>query len=450
MGVVVAARHVTLDRQVALKFLKREAVERPEAVERFVREARAASAITSEYVVRILDVGTLEDGRPYMVMEHLTGQDAAAVVDERPLGVEEAVGFILQVCQAIAEAHRLGIVHRDLKPSNLFLTQHPDGSQQVKVLDFGIAKALGEESSGVDGSLTATGMALGSPAYMAPEQVRDAKSADRRTDIWGIGAVLYELLARQAPFDADTLPALSAKIIADEPQPLNELRDDVPAGLEAVVARCLEKRPADRYPDVALLADDLEPFAPVEAKPLVRRIRRVVSSEGSVPEATASGSGREGLAHAQQDNAQPSEASPLSVTTADGVAATASRPASEAAGPSFARRAMAIGAVAVLGVAGLALAVEGDSSSSRLSSAMASAAAQAVEPTATKRDAVDSGEAQPTPTSEATTEPVVTARSESRAPAPAPPTRVVEPPTPQPRPQPVVKDEPLDPLSDRK
>lgn len=191
MGIVVAATHLQLEQKVALKFLLPAAIQSPEAVERFLREGRAAVRLKSQNVAKVTDVGTLENGAPYMVMEFLHGADLAAVMAERGLlPVAEAVSYVLQACEAIAEAHSLGIVHRDLKPQNLFVTRKVDGRPLIKVLDFGISKSM-DTQSGL--SLTRTSSIMGSPLYMSPEQMRSSKNVDQRSDIWAIGVVLYEI-----------------------------------------------------------------------------------------------------------------------------------------------------------------------------------------------------------------------------------------------------------------
>jgi serine/threonine-protein kinase len=277
MGVVIAARHKQLGHRVAVKCLLPAFCTDQASVARFTREAQAAVALRGEHVARVQDVGTLETGAPYMIMEFLSGIDLGAMVEQAgPLGVGDAVDYLLQACEAIAEAHTLGIVHRDLKPSNLFVSQGPDGSSVVKVLDFGIAKALETAGAG-DAKLTATGMALGTPVYMSPEQIRDAKTVDRRTDIWALGAVLHELLAGTPPFAADTLPALCAMIVADPPAPLAELRRDVPPGLAAVVERCLRKPLDERFADVNAFAQALAPFARPASQVHVERIARIAA-----------------------------------------------------------------------------------------------------------------------------------------------------------------------------
>jgi eukaryotic-like serine/threonine-protein kinase len=259
MATVYAGIHVELREPVALKFLKSGMAQREMIVQRFVREARAAARIKSENVARVVDVGTLDGGEPFMVMELLAGHDLRRVVASRgPLPVEDAVGYILQACDAIAEAHLYGIIHRDIKPANLFLTHRADGSPLVKVLDFGISKMTEE----VDENLTATTDVLGSPLYMSPEQIRSPRDVDHRTDIWALGAVLYKMLTGRAAFHADTASASLAKIISDAPPSIRAIRPDVPPELEAVILRCLEKDVTRRIQRVDEMARALLPFVP--------------------------------------------------------------------------------------------------------------------------------------------------------------------------------------------
>src|SRR5450755_3641434 len=275
MGVVVAATHLQLGQLFALKFLLPHMCEHAEAVVRFSREARAAVQIQSEHVARVSDVGTLETGAPYMVMEYLKGSDLGEVVRLRgPLPIHEAVGFLLQACEAIAEAHALGIVHRDLKPANMFLTQRRDGSPLVKVLDFGISKAL--QDTQLSPSVTSTTAVMGSPLYMSPEQVRSSKSVDARSDVWALGIILQELLTGAPTYEAETASALMAMIAADPPTPLRQRRPDAPAPLEAAILRCLEKNRERRMPNVAEFARAIAPFAAPEARASVERISRVL------------------------------------------------------------------------------------------------------------------------------------------------------------------------------
>jgi len=277
MGIVVAARHLVLDETVAIKFLSEEALANGEAVARFEREARAAVKIKNEHVVRVFDVGRLPSGPPYMVMEYLEGEDLATRLAQGPLPVAEAVDFVLQACVALAAAHAAGIVHRDIKPGNLFCQQGDDGKVLVKVLDFGISKladALGDRGM----SVTKTSAVMGSPLYMSPEQVQNAKGVDGRTDIWALGVVLFEAISGRVPFKGETFGEVVIQI-ATQPTPgLTQFRRDVPPGLDAVVARCLEKDRGQRISSVAELAHALQPFASRRGQAAAERIANIVAS----------------------------------------------------------------------------------------------------------------------------------------------------------------------------
>lgn len=273
MGVVVSARHLELDQRVAVKFLLPEIAKRPDAAERFRREARAAVKIRSEHVARVLDVGG-SDGVPYMVMEYLEGHDLADELNERgPLPVDEAVGFVLQACEAVAEAHAAGIVHRDLKPANLFLARRADGSRLVKVLDFGISKSV-SGTSAADLSLTATSALIGSPLYMSPEQMHSAKNVDGRTDIWALGAILFQTLTNRPPYVATSIPELCNALLNDAPPPLSDFRSDVPPALSDAITKALTKDKTLRWQTVGELASALAEFAP-EAKIHAERAARM-------------------------------------------------------------------------------------------------------------------------------------------------------------------------------
>jgi serine/threonine protein kinase len=281
MGVVVAARHVELDDLVALKFLLPEALSNPDAVSRFLNEARASVRIRSEHIARVHDVGELESGAPYIVMEYLDGSDLAAVLRHRgSCSIEDAVDYLAQACEAMAGAHVTGIVHRDLKPSNLMLVLRSDGSECVKVLDFGISKILHGAHTSSSSRMTRSLALLGSPSYMSPEQMMSTRDIDGRTDIWALGAILYELLTGRLPFEGETLPAISVMIATQEPTPMGQLRPDVPPALEAVVLRCLAKRPEQRFANAGELAMALLPFAPPRAHLPIERASRIASSSG--------------------------------------------------------------------------------------------------------------------------------------------------------------------------
>jgi serine/threonine protein kinase len=283
MGVVVSATHLQLEERVAIKFLLPSALQNQEAVARFAREARAAVKIKSEHVARVTDVGTLDTGCPYMVMEYLHGCDLGGLVQQRgPLPTEEAVDYVLQAAEAIAEAHSLGIIHRDLKPANLFYSQRADGSPCIKVLDFGISKISGLSGSGSDLGMTRTTTVMGSPLYMSPEQMASSRDVDVRTDIWALGVILYELLSGRVPFVADTMPQLCAMILQQPAPPLRNMRPDAPEPLQRALLRCLEKDPKARFTNMAEFAAALLPFASRSGRTSVERISRLMSASGKM------------------------------------------------------------------------------------------------------------------------------------------------------------------------
>lgn len=268
MGFVVAVRHTSLNELFAMKLLRADLQSKAEAHERFLREARALARLRGEHAVRVQDVGTLPDGSPYMLMEHLQGKDLKQVVEERgPLPVEDVALYMMQACEAIAEAHEQGIIHRDLKPANLFLTTRPNGTPCVKVLDFGISK----DTIAASPDLTRTNAFIGSPAYVSPERLANNRIANAQSDIWAIGIVLYELLDGRVPFRAKIITDLVAKILTTPHVPLNERRPGIPDEFEAIVQRCLEKRPERRYSSVRDIIYDLEPFATTQQRSKTNR-----------------------------------------------------------------------------------------------------------------------------------------------------------------------------------
>jgi serine/threonine protein kinase len=279
MGVVVAATHVQLQTRVALKFLLPAALGNAQIIERFAREARAAVQIRSEHVARVTDVGTLPTGSPYMVMEYLEGSDLAQALEkDGPMPVIQAVGYLLEACEAIAEAHSLGIVHRDLKPANLFLARRPNRDSIVKVLDFGISKMNGAGSG-----LTQTSAMMGSPQYMAPEQMMSSKDVDARADIWGLGVILYELLTGAPPFTGETLAEIVFTVTQRDAAPLLSKRADLPPALAGVVACAMARERAQRFPNVAKLAAALAPFGPSRSDISIERISRMLGTTEPPP-----------------------------------------------------------------------------------------------------------------------------------------------------------------------
>lgn len=273
MGVVVDAEHLMLGKRVALKFMSPKLAEDSEAVARFVREARAAARLVSPHVVSVLDVATLDDGTPYIVMERLVGCDLATLLERGgALEPSRAVGYVLEAMEALAEAHAAGIVHRDLKPANLFLAEQKGGSSLVKVLDFGIAKS---DDGALGGGVTTSRTVLGSPRYMAPEQMQSSKAADMRADVWALGTILFELVSGKPAFGGETLAALSVAVCAGPIPSLADAAPNAPPALVEAVAGCLERRVEARFSDVGVLARALSPVAPPSAAASLATIEAV-------------------------------------------------------------------------------------------------------------------------------------------------------------------------------
>ena len=284
MGTVFAAHHLQLDTRVAVKVLRPSLLTNPEAVSCFTREARAAIRLGNEHATRVFDVGTTLTGAPYMVMEFLEGADLGTLLQKQGrFNVQNTVDFVLQACEAIAEAHSLGIVHRDLKPANLFCIRRADGRPMIKVLDFGISKATGV-AAGLGGqSPRQTPVVAGTPFYMSPEQFAAPRSVDERTDIWALGVILYELLTGKKPFHGDSLPEVSVEIATSEPKPLRTLVPDLPDKLATVIDVCLAKDRERRYPNVAELAWALWSFGPRRARAAAEKIADILQVPGTAP-----------------------------------------------------------------------------------------------------------------------------------------------------------------------
>jgi serine/threonine-protein kinase len=257
VGVVFEAYHQRLNQRVAIKILRAEARQSAEWLTRFDREARAAVKLRGPNVARVFDVDSTDDGTPYMVMELLDGWNLSEEIAARsPLPIHEAVGYVLEACCAMAEAHALGIVHRDLTPANIFLA-NAGGRRMAKVVDFGISKIRDERTN-----VTTTDAAFGTPQYVSPEQIRSTAHVDSRTDIWSLTVILFEALAGTTPFRGDTASAVVASVLMDDPKPLAELRPDLPKGLVTAIAKGLAKNPDERFQSVDELVGALLPFGP--------------------------------------------------------------------------------------------------------------------------------------------------------------------------------------------
>jgi len=280
MGVVVRVTPLEGEGLFALKFLRPSVARDPVAAKRFLREAAAAGRIESPHVVKISDVGELASGTPYLVMEYLEG----ATLDERlaaepRLPLEQACDLALQIAQGLAAAHAMGVIHRDIKPANLYVLRGPDGEDLLKIADFGVSKIL--DPDGPEGqALTRTQTSIGSPLYMAPEQMRSARTADARADQWSLGAVLYRMVSGHLPFDAKSLPRLCVQVLTADFVPVATRCPELPAEFAAAVERCFRLEPAERYADVAELAEALVPFAGPGGSVRANRCRAILRAGG--------------------------------------------------------------------------------------------------------------------------------------------------------------------------
>ncbi len=255
MAVIFGAHHTLLDKPIAVKILSPDLPRLPQVVDRFLTEARAAARVDSPHVARVMDVGTLENGLPYMVMERLDGCDLEELLRlEKQLSIGDAVDYVLQALQGLAHAHTLGVVHRDLKPANIFLAHQADGTSIIKILDFGIAK-LDTQTR-----ITGHGQAVGSPTYMSPEHIRNSEHIDHRTDIWAMGVVLYELVTGKPPIEEDGVGETLAAVLNKKAKPPSTIRPEIPPALDAAIMKCLEHDPDDRWADVSQLAHAIAPF----------------------------------------------------------------------------------------------------------------------------------------------------------------------------------------------
>jgi serine/threonine-protein kinase len=287
MGVVLAATHLELKHRVAIKLLSAALPGSEQFETRFLREAQVAASLRSENVVRVFDVGRLENGTPYMVMEWLDGHDLEHGPKGRELPIEETVDYVIQACDAMTAAHAQGLIHRDLKPANLYLVSDEHGVPTIKVLDFGISKVRQDIAEQV--SLTQTNGVMGSPLYMAPEQARSARDVDARADIWSLGTILYELITGVPPFGGETLASVLIAVTTQEPAPLRMYRPETPQGLESAVMACLRKDPAERIATTRELQQLLLPYGSMrsQAKMALRSSRPPLSSVPPVTQAPA-------------------------------------------------------------------------------------------------------------------------------------------------------------------
>jgi serine/threonine-protein kinase len=376
MGLVLAVRHEELGGLFAMKLLLPQALGFPEALPRFLREARAAAKLRSEHAVRVVDVGKLPSGEPYMLMEHLDGSDLKDVLErEGPLVPRRAVRYVLEVCEALDEAHAHGVVHRDLKPANIFLVRRPNGASTVKVIDFGISK----DTSAGELDLTTSNAVMGSPLYMSPEQMTRSKSVDGRTDLWSLGVVLYELLTGAVPFEAEAITELVAKVIQAEPVPPTRHAPHLAPELEALVLRCLAKKPDERWASARALADALRalPLSDDATAGSAEGVppARTSSSVGSSPQPT-----RSAMALDETSLAPPQVSAGEAGALAGATTTSAATPASTSAEPR-ARRPVAAWAWVAAGVGVLAVAlVRGGAAGTDVVTAAATSAGSETKP----------------------------------------------------------------------
>jgi serine/threonine-protein kinase len=279
LGVVVVARHRELGQRVAIKYLREQGRTISAVVERFRREARIAAQICSEHVVRVQDFGEAA-GTPFIVMELLEGRDLGHIIVEGGITTRQAVDYVLQACEGLAEIHAIGVTHRDLKPENLFLVQDRVRGSILKIIDFGISKVTPTQTNEEWARVTSEGERFGTPLYMSPEQLGLGGDVDCRTDVWALGVVLFELLAGEVPFHGADAPHLFANILMSPPGRPSATAPGMPAGLEAAILRCLEKNANRRFQNVAELAQRLAPFGSADALERVRRIEITLALAG--------------------------------------------------------------------------------------------------------------------------------------------------------------------------
>jgi serine/threonine protein kinase len=279
MGEVWRACNTAIGRDVAIKVLRAEHASNGELVERFLREARTANLVRHPNVVDVLDVGLDDTAGPFLVQELLEGNDLAAHLSKLGgrMAAAAAMEILLPVAEAVAFAHEKGVVHRDLKPENVFLARTRAGVVP-KLLDFGISLVGAEGGS----RITTTGVALGTPAYMSPEQIKGARHVDVRTDVWALGVLIHEVLSGKFPFQAETVADHYVQIATADPTPLEVAAADAPIALARIVAKCLRRAPAERYANAGALLVDLR-AASAEQEPRMRAVPPVPRSARESP-----------------------------------------------------------------------------------------------------------------------------------------------------------------------
>jgi serine/threonine-protein kinase len=351
MGVVYLATHLEIDQSVAIKFLLHGAGD-PAALARFRREARAMGKIRSEHAVRVIDVGQLDAKTPFIVMEYLEGRDLSALMKEMgKVTLAFAAEVLLQACEALAVAHVAGVIHRDLKPSNIFLTTQSDGAPHVKVIDFGVAKFRRSELDKSE-NVTHSSSLVGSPRYMAPEQIGgDSEALDQRVDVWALGIILQEMVTGQRVFRGEGVGQLLIAIATQPPADIAKQWPEAPAPLVALIRRTLQRNPEHRTADVGEFAEALAQFTPGGPARAARTTSALMASRPRLPNGALSSGRLPTVPEA------PAEASPSGVSSPSGVLpAVASSVRLERASSS--RRTVAIVAVAIgtIGLAGAAFA----------------------------------------------------------------------------------------------
>jgi serine/threonine-protein kinase len=282
VGRVYLAKHIELDTDVAIKVLRPEMMDRPDVVHRFSREARASVRLRSERVARVHDVGS-HDGTPYFVMEYMVGCDLLELRQDDSIDIATLCEFFIQACEGLADAHAQGVVHRDIKPDNLFVVRESNGWRSLKIFDFGISKfSLTGTHSDVDLASNLTESMMGTPHYISPEQIRSTRDVDHRTDIWSLGAVMFEVLSKgTTPFREDReFTALIAEVLERPHRSLLDIAPNVPEGLAEIVDRCLTKDRDQRYQTAAEVALALLPFAPARARASAERAVAAMQASG--------------------------------------------------------------------------------------------------------------------------------------------------------------------------